>query len=187
MEKQSPKDASANSKMEKPNSTNSIWTQKALLRRLARSPESRAKFVASHISNGIAFQIRALRNRNRWSQPKLAEEIGTTQNQVYRLENSSKTKPTISTLKKLAAVFDVALVVRFVPFSQIIAWATGTPLTDPGLSTTSLAVPSFRQEYGAVEPSFGSVPRSQDQVAQSQEQRRIPIAQESPLLADAAD
>src|SRR2546429_2381680 len=108
MEKQSPKDASANSKMEKPNSTNSIWTQKALLRRLARSPESRAKFVASHISNGIAFQIRALRNRNRWSQPKLAEEIGTTQNQVYRLENSSKTKPTISTLKKLAAVFDVA-------------------------------------------------------------------------------
>src|SRR5439155_6784281 len=116
MEKQSPKDASANSKMEKPNSTNSIWTQKALLRRLARSPESRAKFVASHISNGIAFQIRALRNRNRWSQPKLAEEIGTTQNQVYRLENSSKTKPTISTLKKLAAVFDVALVVRFVPF-----------------------------------------------------------------------
>src|SRR5437899_5016222 len=118
MEKQSPKDASANSKMEKPNSTNSIWTQKALLRRLARSPESRAKFVASHISNGIAFQIRALRNRNRWSQPKLAEEIGTTQNQVYRLENSSKTKPTISTLKKLAAVFDVALVVRFVPLDR---------------------------------------------------------------------
>lgn len=190
MEKQSQKDASAISKIEKQNSINSVWTPKALLKRLARSPESRAKFVESQISNGIAFQIRALRNRNQWSQPKLAEKIGTTQNQIYRLEKPATAKPTISTLKRIAAVFDVDLVVRFVPFSQGIAWASGTPFTDAGLSTTSLAVPSFRQEYGAVEPSFGSVPRSQDQVAQGEEQRLgcIPIARpQEGALADAAD
>ncbi len=188
MEKQSQKDASASSKIEKLNSTNSVWTQKALLRRLARSPESRTKFVESQISNGIAFQIRALRNRNQWSQPKLAKEIGTTQNQIYRLEKSATARPTISTLKRIAAIFDVALVVRFVPFSQIIAWASGTPFTDTGLSTASLAVPSFRQEYAAVEPSFGGMPRTQERVAQSEEQHLGPIARvQKGVLADAAD
>jgi len=146
MEKQSPKDGSANFKMETPNATNSIWTQKALLKRLSRNPEARAKFVGSHISNGIAFQIRALRKRNRWSQPQLAEEVGTTQNQIYRLEKPATAKPTISTLKRIAAVFDVALVVRFVPFSQVIAWVSGTPFTDRGLSTESLAPVSFGQD-----------------------------------------
>jgi transcriptional regulator with XRE-family HTH domain len=146
MEKQLRKDDSANSKVEKQTSTNSTWSRKALLRRLARGPEARAKFVESQISNGIAFQIRALRKRNQWSQPKLAKEIGTTQNQIYRLESPAKTKPTISTLKKLAAVFDVALDVRFVPFSQKIAWASGTPFTDRGLSTSSLSPLSFTDE-----------------------------------------
>jgi len=190
MEKHSQKDDSANSKPEKENSTNSVWTEKGLLRRLGRSPESRTRFVESQISNGVAFQIRALRKRNQWSQPKLAEEIGTTQNQIYRLEKSATAKPTISTLKRIAAVFDVALVVRFVPFSQMIAWASGTPYTDPGLSTASLAVPGFRQEYAEGKPSFGSVPHTDGNEAQSQGQRPgcIPIAPaQKGALADAAD
>jgi transcriptional regulator with XRE-family HTH domain len=188
MEKQSQKDASASSKIEKQNSTNSVWTPKALLKRLARSPESRAKFVESQISNGIAFQIRALRNRNQWSQPKLAEKIGTTQNQIYRLEKPATAKPTISTLKRIAAVFDVDLVVRFVPFSQGIAWASGTPFTDAGLSTASLAVPSFREEYGTVQPGFGSIQGNEGAQSQRQGPGCIPIAPaQKGVLADAAD
>src|SRR5438046_8135249 len=108
-------DALEKSKTKKPHSTSSIWTKKSLLKRLLRGRKARSKFVASQISNGIAFQIRALRNRNRLSQPKLAELVGTTQNQIYRLEKPATAKPTISTLKKVAAAFDVALVVRFQP------------------------------------------------------------------------
>jgi len=132
--------------MKKPNCTPSIWTEKALLKRLARSPEARAKFVESQIRNGISGQIRAQRNRRHWSQPELARKIETSQNQIYRLENPATAKPTISTLKKLAAVFDVALVVRFVPFSQAIAWASGTSFLDRGLSTGSLVVPNFAED-----------------------------------------
>jgi hypothetical protein len=66
-------------------------------------------------------------------------EIGTTQNQIYRLENPAKTKPTISTLKKIANVFDVALVVHFVPFGHLIDWAAQ-------LSPTLLAPASFEEE-----------------------------------------
>ncbi len=145
-EKRLRSDASANSKTRKPRSTNLIWTKKALLARLRRGPEARRKFVESQISNGIAFQIRALRSQKPWNQSELAEKVGTTQNQIHRLEKASLAKPTISTLKKIAAAFDVALVVRFVPFSQLVDWVSGTPFQDRGLSTQSLAVPSFGQE-----------------------------------------
>jgi transcriptional regulator with XRE-family HTH domain len=114
---------------------------------LARGIESREKFVESQISNGIAFQIRALRNRKGWSQPKLAIEIGTTQNQIYRLENPDKTRPNISSLKKIAKVFDVALIVQFVPFSQLVKWTAE-------ISPAALAPNSFDQENQA---SLGSI------------------------------
>lgn len=192
MENQKQRNDSDNSKMEKPNSTSSIWTEKALLRRLAKGPEARAKFVESQINHGIAFQIRALRNREEWSQPKMAERCNTAQNQIYRLENPTKAKPTISTLKKLAAIFDVGLVVRFVPFSQMVAWASGTPYMDRGLSTASLAVPSFAQEYAAEVAELGPVPSRLEgrEVIQKDEQHPagpMPITQESPALANAAD
>jgi len=132
-------------------STRLIWTKKALLARLHRGYEARKKFVESQISNGIAFQIRALRSRERWNQSELAEKVGTTQNQIYRLEKPSVTKPTISTLKKIAAAFDVALVVRFVPFSQLVDWVSGTPFLDTGLSTKAFAVPSFETENALFE------------------------------------
>ena len=74
---------------------------------------------------------------------------------IYRLENPSYGKPTISTLKRIAAAFDVALTVRFVPYGQLIDWATGTPFVDNGLSPESLAVPGFSEEARV---SLGSIP-----------------------------
>jgi transcriptional regulator with XRE-family HTH domain len=147
MERPSPKTASASSRMQKQTSNRSIWTRTSLLKRLSRGVEAREKFVESQINNGIAFQIRALRNRKGWSQPKLATEIGTTQNQIYRLENPDKTRPNVSSLKKIAKVFDVALIVQFVTFSQLINWAAG-------ISPATLAPNSFDQEN---QPSLGGI------------------------------
>ncbi|MGH9790429.1 MAG: helix-turn-helix domain-containing protein [Candidatus Acidiferrales bacterium] len=111
------------------------------------------------MSKTLVFQTRALRDREGWSQEKLASKVGMTQNQISRLENPSYGKATITTLKRIAAVFDVALVVRFVPFSQLADWVSGTPFVDPGLSMESLAVPSFSQENQA-QASLGSVPQN---------------------------
>jgi transcriptional regulator with XRE-family HTH domain len=68
------------------------------------------------------------------------------QNSVSRLENPEYGKPTLTTLKRLAAAFDVALVVRFVPFSKLVNWVSGTPFIEEGLSTESLVVTNFNEE-----------------------------------------
>lgn len=72
--------------------------------------------------------------------------VGMNQNAISRLESPERGRPTITTLKRLAEAFDVALVVHFVPFSQHLKWVSGTPFLDPGLSSFSLAPPSFREE-----------------------------------------
>jgi len=81
--------------------------------------------------------------------------VGMNQNAIHRLESPEYGKATLTTLKRLAAAFDVALIVRFVPFSQLINWISGTPFVDKGLSSGSLAVPSYNEEResGAFLPS----------------------------------
>lgn len=69
-----------------------------------------------------------------------------TANNLSRLESPDYGKQTISSLKKIADALDVALVVRFVPFSQYIDWLSGTPRIDEGISPSSLAVSSFEFE-----------------------------------------
>ena len=69
-----------------------------------------------------------------------------TPNNLSRLEDPDYGKQSLSSLKRIAAALDVALVVRFVPFGQYIDWLSGTPHLDEGLSPESLAVPSFEDE-----------------------------------------
>lgn len=124
--------------------------------RLERSPESRRKFVDSQIVNEVAFQIRGLRNKKQLSQPELAGILDTTQNQIYRLENPDKSKPTLSTLKKIAAAFDVGLVVRFVPFGEMIDYLTRTPRLDTGISSSRRRPESFPEELPALKASISA-------------------------------
>jgi transcriptional regulator with XRE-family HTH domain len=102
--------------------------------------------VESHISKALAFQVRSLREKEGWSQQRLAERICSNQNAIYRSENPNYGKQTLTTLKKIAAAFDVALVVRFVPFSELVDWVSGTPRIINGLTNAALAVPNFECE-----------------------------------------
>src|SRR4030067_794174 len=101
----------------------------------------RHAFVSAQVDTGLAFQIRALRQKEGWSQADLASELGTSQNVICRLENPSYGKASISTLKKLASVFDVALVVRLVRFSTLINEVLN-------LSPEAIAVEKFREDKG---------------------------------------
>jgi transcriptional regulator with XRE-family HTH domain len=80
------------------------------------------------------------------TQAELALKSEMTQNNISRIESPEYGKQTISSLKKIAAALDVALVVRLVPFSQYIDWLSGTPRLDEGISPSALAVPSFEEE-----------------------------------------
>jgi transcriptional regulator with XRE-family HTH domain len=130
---------------EKQRST-SLNSKRSVLKRLKRGAQTRSRFVESHISKALAFQIRSLREKEGWSQQRLAEKIGSNQNAIYRAENPNYGKQTLTTLKKIAAAFDVALAVRFVPFSELVDWVSGTPRIINGLTSTALAVPNFECE-----------------------------------------
>jgi transcriptional regulator with XRE-family HTH domain len=123
-----------------------------LLERIERGPEARAKLVDSHVSKTLAFQLRALRDAEEWSQAELAERADMPQTAVSRLESPKYGKATLTTLKRLAAVFDVALVVRFVPFSELIDWISGTPRVEHGLSSASIQPPKFACDYALYIP-----------------------------------
>lgn len=66
------------------------------------------------------MQIRALRKSRAMTQEQLAQNTGTKQEAVSRIENSDYGKYSLDTLIKLASAFDIALEVAFVPFSRLI-------------------------------------------------------------------
>jgi transcriptional regulator with XRE-family HTH domain len=140
---------------EQPQST-TLTSKQSLVRRLKRGKEARAGFVESHLDKGLAFQIRSLRDQQKWTQGEFAQKVGIKhQNNVSaRLENPNYGKHTLSTLKKIARACDVGLVVWFVPFSRLIDWGTGTPHVDAGLSPAFYDIPSFEEELkeGRLDP-----------------------------------
>jgi transcriptional regulator with XRE-family HTH domain len=100
--------------------------------------EYRREFNAD-VDTGLAFQIRALREKNGWTQGELAERAGSDQGTISQWENPNYGRYTLKTLKSLANAFDVGLLVRFAPFSELALWhATLTP--------RSLAPHSFDEE-----------------------------------------
>jgi transcriptional regulator with XRE-family HTH domain len=114
--------------------------------RLRRSKEARRQFTDSHVNKAISHQLRAIRDALGWSQERLAQETGMNQNAISRLESADYGRPTITTLKRLAAALDVSLIVRFAPFSEVLDWVSGTPHVNEGLTSDSLAVPTFAAE-----------------------------------------
>jgi transcriptional regulator with XRE-family HTH domain len=121
-----------------------------------QSKKFRDAFVSSRVSNTLALQIRAMRDERGWSQAHLAKLLGTSQNAVYRLESPQYGRYNITTLKRLASIFDVGLAVWFVPFSKLVDRVTH-------LSTEDILVPSFEDDPGfheRVTPAAGPDPIS---------------------------
>ena len=121
----------------------SLQSKQSLLKKLDNK-QYRDTFVGSRIGQTIAFQLRVMRQRAGLSQDELAKALGTSQNAVSRMENPRYGKPSITTLKKVASFFDVGLVVRFAPLSEIVEWTTK-------LSTESIQVPDFCNDAGLAE------------------------------------
>ena len=136
-----------------------------LLREL-ENREYRRGFVEGHAKDTIAFQIRQLRKAEGWEQRDLARELGNPKLQpmISRYENPDYGKYSITTLLELAAAFDVALIVRFAPFSELVEWdfkATRETLAparyskDKGLSSLTESAKNPRSSVGKL-ASFGA-------------------------------
>lgn len=91
-----------------------------------KNHEAREAYVEAELVNGLAHQIRIIRQQRGWTQKQLALKLGTTQTTVSRLEDPSYGRYTIKTLLGLGKVMDVALFVRYMPFSKFMpaTWNT---------------------------------------------------------------
>ena len=100
----------------------------------------RSLFVETQIETLIPFQIRAMRTRLGWTQKQLAKEAGMAQGRISLLESPNyEGAVNVKTLLKIAAAFDVGLVVRFAPFSEVAQWSSK-------LSHETHAVPTYEGE-----------------------------------------
>jgi len=113
-----------------------------------KSKEYRDAFVAAHIQDGVSFQIRALRDQRKWNQRDLARALKVSQPAIAQYESPERAL-NLTTLQRVASAFDVALIVRFVPFSELARWAEN-------LSTSALQVPEFEHDLGFSDGGWGS-------------------------------
>ena len=123
---------------------------KKLIEKLGRRAY-RAAYVGEHVRRGIAAQIRAMRDQRGWNQGKLSTEMGKPQSVVSRLEDPSYGKVTVQTLLEVAATFDVALQIRFVPFSSFLQQTRD-------VSARSMQVVSFSEDFAGGSAEKISIP-----------------------------
>jgi len=108
--------------------------------------EYRREFAAD-VGTGLAFQIRLLREARGWTQEELAHQMGKRQETISQWENPDYGRYTLKTLSELAAAFDVALLVRFAPFSELVDWSMN-------LTPERLAPASFDDELQSTLPGM---------------------------------
>lgn len=117
--------------------------EREVLKKRLKNKRNREAFVSACVDQTIPFQIKALRladDRN-WTQQELASRAGMKQERISLCENPNYGKFSLQTLKQLAATFDVALIVRLAPFSEVVEW-------ELSLSPESLEVENFdKEEY----------------------------------------
>ena len=84
----------------------------------------RQAYVEGHAKDTVAFQLRRMRLEREWEQKDVAAKMGNQKLQpmISRYENPDYGRYSITTLLELARVFDVALVVRFTKFSELVRW-----------------------------------------------------------------
>lgn len=76
--------------------------------------------MQTHVRSGIAYQIKALREKFSQSQDQFAGKTGKPQSVISRLENTEYGKVTVQTLLDIATSLDVALLVRFVSYPEFL-------------------------------------------------------------------
>jgi transcriptional regulator with XRE-family HTH domain len=112
--------------------------------------EYREAFVDDNVTLGIPIQIKYLREDRGLTQASLAKKMQTTQAAISRLEDPDYGRLTVKSLLKLSTVFDVGLVVKFVPFSKFMEEYKNK-------SPAGLRVKSFNEEVQELEAKYQKI------------------------------
>lgn len=96
-----------------------------LISRLSSNRESRRAYIKAKLSVLVPAQIRALRLKfGMPTQTHLAKAAGMHQSRISMFETPGA-NITLDTLARIAAALHVGLVVKFVPFSEMLRWDNG--------------------------------------------------------------
>ena len=118
--------------------------------------DARHDYNESNIRQLVPLQIRLMREERGWSQTELGEQAGgIKQGPISNLESPSSANVTLKTLQRLARAFDVALVVRFVSFGELVDWVTS-------LGDKQLSPPGFTVDDGLLEKAPTTAFSTQD-------------------------
>ena len=93
---------------------------KATLLEKLTDKEYRDAFISEEIDVGLPMQLRSMRDSRGWKQQYVAEKTGTKQPRFSLMEKAGYGNFSLNTLKKLASLFDVGLIVSFVPWGEMI-------------------------------------------------------------------
>ena len=151
----------------------SFGSKKRLVEEL-KNKKFRDAYVAEHVKTSVPIQIYILREQRHWNQTQLAERAKTTQTVISRLEDPDYGRLSISSLLKLAYAFDVALLVKFVPFTRLFEEFEDT-------SPEALSAKSFTEELAAITAWAEDDDAESDETAEQEER---PAAFSNPLSAN---
>jgi transcriptional regulator with XRE-family HTH domain len=84
-----------------------------------RDPEFAARFARAGEAWDIALQIASAREKAGLSQRELAERVGTTQQQISRLESPNYEGHSLSMLRRVAQALDVRVHFSFEPMPSL--------------------------------------------------------------------
>lgn len=97
-----------------------ICTESLLLSRPQwTDKEYRDAYMEAAVEQGVAWQIKINRQHRHLSQKALASAMGTQQSAISRLEDPDYGCHSLETLLEVAKVFDCALSVKFVSYSEL--------------------------------------------------------------------
>ena len=95
----------------------------ARISKLTSDRHSRESYIKAKLGVLVPSQIRALRLKSSTPHQKdLAKAAGTHQSRVSKIEQPGEANLTIEKLAWIASVHKVGLIVKFVPFSEMLQW-----------------------------------------------------------------
>ena len=110
------------------------------------NPDYRQEYLKATLTAWVVNQLKTLRRQRKWTQQDVAERADTPQSGIARAESEDYGSWSTNTLLALAKAFDVALEIRFVPWTQYMRDMADT-------SPERMEVPSFSEAAFEVQPT----------------------------------
>jgi len=93
-----------------------------IVSRLIADRDFRADYIRAKLEVLIPSQLRALRLREDKTQPELAQLAEMRQSRISAMETPGRVNFNLETLVRMAATLNVGLMVKLVPFSEMLNW-----------------------------------------------------------------